>query len=125
VKTEGWLENGFSQSAPDSKSEASNLAAVPGSQSEEVKIVRVEYWVEKPSSGAHFQGDVFHTNNQLRRARCWFPCVDSTLQRCSFDLEFTVHSEYVAVSNGKLLHQVRTLPCALFLLMELLIHLFC
>ncbi|XP_024359807.1 transcription initiation factor TFIID subunit 2 isoform X2 [Physcomitrium patens] len=97
LEVEAVLEHGFAQTAPDTTSETTSLV---------VHIVRVDYWVEKPLSGAHFEGNLFYTNNQLRRARCWFPCVDSTLQRCSFDLEFTVHSEYVAVSNGKLLHQV-------------------
>lgn len=36
MKVEAGLENGFSQSAADTKSEPSNLVAVPGSQSEEV-----------------------------------------------------------------------------------------
>ncbi|XP_024402345.1 transcription initiation factor TFIID subunit 2 isoform X1 [Physcomitrium patens] len=106
LEVDAGLENGFSQSGFDTKSESANLVAPTNPQSEEVKILRVDYWVEKPPSGGHFEGHLFYTNNQLRRARCWFPCVDSTLQRCSFDLEFTVRSEYVAVSNGKLLHQV-------------------
>lgn len=71
-----------------------------------VKLVRIEYWLEKPEVGVHFMGSSLHTNNQLRRARCWFPCIDSGLQRCCYDLEFTVDSKYVAVSNGTLLYQV-------------------
>ncbi|CAM6102974.1 unnamed protein product [Calypogeia fissa] len=73
---------------------------------EQCNVVRVNYWVEKPVAGAHFRDKVFHTNNQLRRSRCWFPCVDSTSERCSFSLEIAVPSEYIAVSNGKLLYQV-------------------
>eukprot|EP01018_Ginkgo_biloba_P038987 Gb_36379 [translate_table: standard] len=73
---------------------------------ENVKLVRIEYWLEKPEVGVHFMGNTLHTHNQIRRARCWFPCVDSNLQSCSYDLEFTVDSEYVAVSNGTLLYQV-------------------
>lgn len=61
-----------------------------------MKIVRVEYWVEKPFSGAHFEGDVFYTNNQLRRARGWFPCVDSTLQRCRYPITQIVWSRKTA-----------------------------
>lgn len=75
-------------------------------QQENVKLVRIEYWLEKPEVGVHFMGSSLHTNNQLRRARCWFPCIDSGLQRCCYDLEFTVDSKYVAVSNGTLLYQV-------------------
>lgn len=77
-------------------------------QQENIKLVRVGYWLEKPEVGVHFMGSSLHTNNQLRRARCWFPCVDFGLQRCCYDLEFTVESKYVAVSNGTLLCQVTT-----------------
>ncbi|KAL8517741.1 hypothetical protein ACS0TY_015824 [Phlomoides rotata] len=73
-----------------------------------VKHVRIEYWVEKAETGIHFNGDVLHTDNQLRRARCWFPCLDDSLQCCCYDLEFTVASNLVAVSSGTLLHQVLT-----------------
>lgn len=73
-----------------------------------VKHVRIEYWVEKAETGIHFNGNVLHTNNQLRRARCWFPCLDDSLQCCCYDLEFTVASNFVAVSSGTLLHQVLT-----------------
>lgn len=73
-----------------------------------VKHVRIEYWVEKAETGIHFNGNVLHTDNQLRRARCWFPCIDDNFQCCSYDLEFTVASNLVAVSSGTLLHQVLT-----------------
>ncbi|KAK8489321.1 hypothetical protein V6N11_013606 [Hibiscus sabdariffa] len=72
-----------------------------------VKSVRVNYWVEKMETGIHFEDNVVHTDNQIRRARCWFPCVDDNNQRCCFDLEFTVAHNLVAVSNGSLLYQVR------------------
>lgn len=71
-----------------------------------VKRVRIDYWVEKAECGIHFRDNVLHTDNQVRRARCWFPCVDSSFQRCCYDLEFTVDSGLVAVSNGTLLYQV-------------------
>eukprot|EP00250_Pteridium_aquilinum_P006300 c16246_g1_i1 orf=741-4946(+) len=77
-----------------------------GQPEERVKLVHVEYWLEKPPSGGHFLGNLFHTSNQLRRARCWFPCVDLDFQRCSYEMEFTVDSQYIAVSCGKLLYQV-------------------
>lgn len=79
---------------------------VPVQPEEKVKLVHVEYWLEKPASGGHFLGNIFHTSNQLRRARCWFPCVDLDFQRCSYEMEFTVDSQFVAVSCGKLLYQV-------------------
>ncbi|KAL0309497.1 UNVERIFIED_CONTAM: Transcription initiation factor TFIID subunit [Sesamum radiatum] len=47
-----------------------------------VKSVRIEYWVDKAETGIHFNDNVLHTDNQLRRARCWFPCMDDSLQCC-------------------------------------------
>ncbi|KAL6559167.1 hypothetical protein OROHE_006536 [Orobanche hederae] len=73
-----------------------------------IKHLRIEYWVEKTETGIHFNDNVLHTDNQLRRARCWFPCLDDNSQCCCYDLEFTVASNLVAVSSGTLLHQVLT-----------------
>ncbi|XP_055827992.1 transcription initiation factor TFIID subunit 2 isoform X2 [Solanum dulcamara] len=73
-----------------------------------VKKVRIDYWVEKAETGIHFTGDVLHTDNQIRRARCWFPCMDDNLQCCCYDLEFTVANNLVAVSTGSLLYQIWT-----------------
>ncbi|KAK3032920.1 hypothetical protein RJ639_036501 [Escallonia herrerae] len=70
------------------------------------KLVRIDYWVEKTETGIHFEGNILHTDNQIRRARCWFPCMDDSSQRCCYDLEFTVANNLVAVSTGTLLHQV-------------------
>ncbi|XP_062116920.1 transcription initiation factor TFIID subunit 2 isoform X2 [Humulus lupulus] len=77
-----------------------------GEIKQNLRLVRVNYWVEKAETGIHFDGNVFHTDNQIRRARCWFPCIDDTLQRCCYDLEFTVAQNLVAVSSGNLLYQV-------------------
>ncbi|KAM3751107.1 hypothetical protein ACB098_04G083400 [Castanea mollissima] len=71
-----------------------------------VRLIRIEYWVEKAEAGIHFKDNVVHTDNQIRRARCWFPCMDDSSQRCCYDLEFTVANNLVAVSNGSLLYQV-------------------
>ncbi|KAL4012684.1 hypothetical protein IC575_029796 [Cucumis melo] len=70
-----------------------------------VRLVRIDYWVEKSEVGIHFYNRLAHTDNQIRRARCWFPCMDDGLQRCKYDLEFTVSQNLVAVSNGILLYQ--------------------
>ncbi|KAH9778525.1 transcription initiation factor TFIID subunit 2 [Citrus sinensis] len=78
-----------------------------------VKLVRIDYWVEKAEAGIHFDGNALHTDNQIRRARCWFPCIDDSTQRCCYDLEFTVSQNLIAVSAGSLLYQVlqsKTLP---------------
>ncbi|KAK6139962.1 hypothetical protein DH2020_026338 [Rehmannia glutinosa] len=84
------------------------LSAGSSREVQNVKHVRIEYWVEKTETGIHFNDNVLHTDNQLRRARCWFPCLDDNLQCCCYDLEFTVASNLVAVSSGTLLHQVLT-----------------
>ncbi|KAK6147219.1 hypothetical protein DH2020_018131 [Rehmannia glutinosa] len=81
------------------------LSAGSSREVQNVKHVRIEYWVEKTETGIHFNDNVLHTDNQLRRARCWFPCLDDNLQCCCYDLEFTVASNLVAVSSGTLLHQ--------------------
>lgn len=47
-----------------------------------VRLVRIDYWVEKSEVGIHFYNRMAHTDNQIRRARCWFPCMDDGLQRC-------------------------------------------
>lgn len=51
-----------------------------------VKLVRIDYWVEKAEAGIHFDGNALHTDNQIRRARCWFPCIDDSTQRCWYEL---------------------------------------
>ncbi|XP_039144294.1 transcription initiation factor TFIID subunit 2-like isoform X2 [Dioscorea cayenensis subsp. rotundata] len=71
-----------------------------------VKLIRIDYSVDKPETGIHFGDNILYSVNQLRRADCWFPCMESSMQRCSFDLEFTVDSNFVAISNGNLLYQV-------------------
>uniref|UniRef100_A0A0E0B2U2 Transcription initiation factor TFIID subunit 2 n=1 Tax=Oryza glumipatula TaxID=40148 RepID=A0A0E0B2U2_9ORYZ len=70
------------------------------------KLVHIDYILEKAETGLYFTGNILHSNNQIRRAHCWFPCIDSATQRCPFDLEFTVSTNLVAVSNGDLLYQV-------------------
>uniref|UniRef100_A0A7N0ZVB9 Transcription initiation factor TFIID subunit 2 n=1 Tax=Kalanchoe fedtschenkoi TaxID=63787 RepID=A0A7N0ZVB9_KALFE len=75
-------------------------------QKQNVKLVRIDYWVEKAESGIHFADNLLYTDNQIRRARCWFPCFDDVLQQCCYDLEFTVAHNLVAVSTGELLYQV-------------------
>ncbi|CAN6465987.1 unnamed protein product [Victoria cruziana] len=57
----------------------------PSSGDKNVKLVRIDYWVEKAETGIHFRDNIVHTDNQIRRAHCWFPCIDSTSQRCCKD----------------------------------------
>ncbi|CAN8234934.1 unnamed protein product [Cochlearia groenlandica] len=83
-----------------------NGSLTSGEVKQNVKLIRINYWIEKIESGIHFDGNIVHTDNQMRRARCWFPCIDNEYHRCSFNLEFTVPHNFVAVSVGKLLYQV-------------------
>ncbi|XP_071903479.1 transcription initiation factor TFIID subunit 2-like isoform X1 [Coffea arabica] len=86
--------------------ELDNESQPSAESTQNLKMVRIEYWVEKAETGIHFDHNVLHTDNQIRRARCWFPCMDDNLQHCSYDLEFTVACNFVAVSSGTLLYQV-------------------
>ncbi|CAH9064286.1 unnamed protein product [Cuscuta epithymum] len=101
--------NGVKSTIEEEQEEAATLDGGVKSSAEEkqnVKRLCIDYWVEKAETGIHFDDDVLHTDNQIRRARCWFPCMDDNLQRCCYDLEFTVASNLVAVSSGTLLYQV-------------------
>jgi hypothetical protein len=51
-------------------------------QVKNTKLVRVDYILEKAETGVHFVNNVLHSNSQIRRAHCWFPCIDSATQRC-------------------------------------------
>ncbi|XP_015584210.2 transcription initiation factor TFIID subunit 2 isoform X1 [Ricinus communis] len=94
--------------APNEQQQHDQLSFDSGADAnkQNVKLVRIVYWVEKAETGIHFKDNVLHTDNQIRRARCWFPCFDEGSQRCCFDLEFTVAHHLVAVSTGSLLYQV-------------------
>jgi outer membrane biosynthesis protein TonB len=46
------------------------------------KLVHIDYILEKAETGLYFTGNILHSNNQIRRAHCWFPCIDSATQRC-------------------------------------------
>ncbi|WZZ06876.1 hypothetical protein YC2023_092797 [Brassica napus] len=109
--TANLLINCCKPSSKDLSEQLDNVALENGSQSsgeakQNVKLIRINYWIEKTESGIHFDENIVHTDNQMRRARCWFPCKDDEYNRCSFNLEFTVPHNYVAVSVGKLLYQV-------------------
>ncbi|KAI9088415.1 hypothetical protein K1719_029864 [Acacia pycnantha] len=77
-----------------------------GEDKQNLRFVRIDYWIAKAETGIHFKDSVLLTDNQIRRARCWFPCIDDNSQRCCYDLEFTVAHNLVAVSAGTLLYQV-------------------
>ncbi|XP_074579970.1 transcription initiation factor TFIID subunit 2 [Curcuma longa] len=76
------------------------------SEDKNVKLVRIDYWIDRAETGIHFADNMLLTDSQIRRVHCWFPCLDSISQRTLFDLEFTVDATLIAVSSGDLLHQV-------------------
>lgn len=51
-----------------------------------VRLVRINYSIEKAETGVHFRDSVLHTDNQIRRARCWFPCIDDNIQQCWYGM---------------------------------------
>ncbi|KAG0458297.1 hypothetical protein HPP92_023454 [Vanilla planifolia] len=75
-------------------------------EDKDAKIVCIDYWLERAEVGIHFGKNMLLTDNQIRRSHCWFPCMYNFSQHCLFDIELTVNSEFVAVSNGDLLYQV-------------------
>ncbi|KAL0049504.1 hypothetical protein WJX82_003747 [Trebouxia sp. C0006] len=87
-------------------------ARPPEFESEDAKVQRdvdlvvtVAFAIEQPNCGLHFQGLYACTDNQLRRSRAWFPCVDVPLAACPFELHFTVPASHMAVSCGQLVKQ--------------------
>ncbi|XP_027333362.1 transcription initiation factor TFIID subunit 2 isoform X2 [Abrus precatorius] len=94
------------ESEPQEQPTSDNGFHASAEPKQNVRIVRIDYWIEKAETGIHFRSNVLHTDNQIRRARCWFPCIDDNSQRCCYDLEFTVAYNLVAVSTGSLLYQV-------------------
>ncbi|KAF9618225.1 hypothetical protein IFM89_000860, partial [Coptis chinensis] len=89
-----------------SQTNQENGSQLSGEVKQNVKLIRIDYWIEKAETGIHFDRNVLHTDNQIRRAQCWFPCMNNSSQRYCFDMEFTVAQNFVAVSNGTLLYQV-------------------
>ncbi len=47
-----------------------------------------------------------YTHSSLDGARLWFPCVDTTTERCTYELQYTVDSPYFVISSGDLQQQV-------------------
>ncbi|CAI0547843.1 unnamed protein product [Linum tenue] len=91
---------------PEQLNSDNGLQSSGEAKQQNVKLVRINYWVEKMETGIHFEDGVLHTDNQIKRGRCWFPCMDEGFQRCCYDMEFTVAQNLVAVSVGSLLYTV-------------------
>lgn len=74
-------ENG-TQTETEIQTETQTQTQTSGESKQNVKLIHIDYWVEKIETGIHIEKDIMHTNNQIRRARCWFPCMDDSSQRC-------------------------------------------
>ncbi|ODM99054.1 Transcription initiation factor TFIID subunit 2 [Orchesella cincta] len=78
--------------------------------------VAMEYSLENPQSGMHFfvpedqtgleRAHMFTTRHE-NSSRLWFPCIDSYSEVCTWDLEFKVEENLVAVSCGDLVETVQ------------------
>ncbi|KAK9854442.1 hypothetical protein WJX84_004440 [Apatococcus fuscideae] len=76
------------------------LAAALGA-SREVTL-SIKYRTRQPACGLRFSGPYAFTDMQLRRARAWFPCIDTPQAACSFQLQITVAADQTAVASGLL-----------------------
>ncbi|CAL8096925.1 unnamed protein product [Orchesella dallaii] len=78
--------------------------------------VEMEYSLEHPQSGMHFfvpddpsgqeRAHMFTTRHE-NSSRLWFPCIDSYSEVCTWDLEFKVEENLVAISCGDLVETVQ------------------
>eukprot|EP00884_Botryococcus_braunii_P001118 jgi/Botrbrau1/11006/Bobra.101_1s0004.1 len=67
--------------------------------------IRVEYIASAEGGSLRFWNGFAITDNQVRRARGWFPCVDTHASACTFDIAVTVQPDEVAVAPGALISQ--------------------
>ena len=55
------------------------------------------------------------TSCYLSYYRLWFPCIDSFFELCTWEFEYTVDTDMVAVSSGDLTEIVRHNECFYYL----------
>lgn len=92
--------NGTSQvTTPTKPATGSGLPSRP------IVKIRIEFSVSNPAAGVHFFGDYGVTDNEVRRASAWFPCVDIPSAVVQFQLQLTVPSSSMAVGPGRLTKQ--------------------
>ncbi|XP_048220089.1 LOW QUALITY PROTEIN: transcription initiation factor TFIID subunit 2-like [Perognathus longimembris pacificus] len=79
--------------------------------------IHITFLLDQPKGGLHFvvprvegtmaeRGAHVFSCGYQNSTRCWFPCVDSSSELCTWKLEFTVDATMVAVSNGDLVETV-------------------
>ncbi|KAK9859317.1 hypothetical protein WJX84_011010 [Apatococcus fuscideae] len=62
----------------------------------------IRYRVKRPASGLRFFGKYAFTDMQVRRARAWFPCINTPQAVCPFEMQITVAADQIAVASGRL-----------------------
>ncbi|XP_062509199.1 transcription initiation factor TFIID subunit 2-like isoform X2 [Corticium candelabrum] len=92
---------------------------LPGALQEEIQCsesgmftLKVMFLTEQSSGGLHFvategnDGSHMFVSGGAANSRLCFPCLDSYFELCTWELEFTVNSDMVAVSSGDLIETV-------------------
>ncbi|PRP77764.1 transcription initiation factor TFIID subunit 2 [Planoprotostelium fungivorum] len=84
------------------------------SNRDELKL-RIDYELIKPKGGIHFvlpdpkayptRSPHMYVTNEIQCGRMWFPCVDTLVDRNTFEVEITVERGYTAVFSGDLVSQ--------------------
>lgn len=67
--------------------------------------IKVEYENSYPMSGIHFFNDYAVTDNEIRKASAWVPCVDLPSETVDFELRLSVPARSMAIGPGHLLKQ--------------------
>lgn len=72
-------------------------------------IVKIDYKLVNPELGVFFikRKDIqVWTHSEAEEARYWYPCYDSPNEKCTTEMILKVPSDYVGVSNGKLIEVI-------------------
>jgi transcription initiation factor TFIID subunit 2 len=64
--------------------------------------IKIAYENSNPTSGIHFFNDYAMTDNEIRKASAWVPCVDLPFETVDFQLQLTVPATFMAVGPGHL-----------------------
>ena len=67
--------------------------------------IKINYENSNPTSGIHFFNEYAMTDNEIRKASAWVPCVDLPSETVNFQLQLTVPANSMAVGPGHLIKQ--------------------
>jgi transcription initiation factor TFIID subunit 2 len=67
--------------------------------------IKIDYENSNPTAGIHFFNDYAMTDNEIRKASAWVPCVDLPSETVIFQLQLTVPTKNMAVGPGQLVKQ--------------------